>query len=116
MIWCSNSKVCLTAVGRLIGSIHTVVVPVTHPHPGDAAFGDRTLELVGGTCHFRCTTDTQLPLLHRRSVEKTVSTAVHYVKPRGLSCSCSLAVKGAKMTILTSAQLFTVNAIPRCGG
>lgn len=44
----------LTAVGRLIRSIYTVIVPVTHPHPWDTALGDGTLELIGGTCHLRC--------------------------------------------------------------
>ncbi len=56
-----NNELCLTAVGRLIRSIHTVIVPVTHPHPWDTALGDGTLELVGGTCHFRCTRDRQIP-------------------------------------------------------
>lgn len=44
----------LTAVGRFIGAINAVVVPVTHPDARDAALGDGTLELVGGTGHLRC--------------------------------------------------------------
>ena len=44
----------LTAVGGLIAAVHTVVVPVTHPDPGDAALGDGALELVGGTGHLGC--------------------------------------------------------------
>ena len=65
----SNHELCLTAVGGLIRSIHTVVVPVTHPHSWDAALGDGTLELVGGTCNLSCTgngrtqTDTQTDTL-----------------------------------------------------
>lgn len=43
----------LTAVGRFVRSIHTVVVAVAHPDSGNAAFGDGTLELVGGTRHLR---------------------------------------------------------------
>lgn len=53
-----NNELCLTAVGRLIRSIHTVIVLVTNPHPWDTALGDGTLELVGGACHFGCTRDT----------------------------------------------------------
>lgn len=44
----------LTAVGRLIRSVHAVVVPVTHPHPWDAALRDGALELIGGTGHLGC--------------------------------------------------------------
>lgn len=44
----------LTAVGRLIAAIHTVIVPVTHPDSGDAALGDGALELVGGAGHLSC--------------------------------------------------------------
>lgn len=47
----------LTAVGRLIGTIHAIVVPVTHPHSWNTALGDGTLELVGGACHLRYTED-----------------------------------------------------------
>jgi hypothetical protein len=43
----------LTAVGRLIRSIHTVIVPVTHPDTRDTALGDGTLELVRSTRHIR---------------------------------------------------------------
>ena len=49
----------LTAVGWLVGSVHTVIVPVAHPHPWDTALTDGTLELVGGTCNFSCNRDTQ---------------------------------------------------------
>ena len=44
----------LTAVGRLVTAVYTVVVPVAHPDSGDAALGDGTLELVGGTGHLGC--------------------------------------------------------------
>lgn len=60
VVFYSNNELYLTAVGRLIRSVHTVIVPVTHPHPWDTALGDRTLELVGGTCHFRCTRDRRI--------------------------------------------------------
>lgn len=49
-----SARRLLTAVGGFIGAIHAVVVPVTHPDAGDAALGDGTLELVGGTGHLRC--------------------------------------------------------------
>lgn len=55
IVWCGNEKMCLTAVGRLVRSIHAVVVPVTHPHPWDAALRDGALELVGGARYLRCT-------------------------------------------------------------
>lgn len=44
----------LTAIGRLVTAVHTVVVPVTDPDSGDAALGDGALELVGGTGHLGC--------------------------------------------------------------
>lgn len=44
----------LTAVGGLVTAVYTVIVPVAHPDPGDAALGDGTLELVGGTGHLGC--------------------------------------------------------------
>lgn len=44
----------LTAVGRFIRAVHAVVVTVTDPDTGDAALGDGTLELVGGTGHLSC--------------------------------------------------------------
>lgn len=44
----------LTAIGRLITAVHTVVVPVTDPDSGDAALGDGALELVGRTGHLGC--------------------------------------------------------------
>lgn len=56
-----SNELCLTAVGGLIGSIDTVIVSVTHPHAWNTALGDGTLELVGGTCHFRCR-KTYLPI------------------------------------------------------
>lgn len=43
------NKTSLTAVGRFIRSIHTVIIAVTHPHARYAAFGDGTLELGGRT-------------------------------------------------------------------
>lgn len=50
----SSPRRPLTAVGRFIGAVHAVVVTVTDPDTGDAALGDGTLELVGGTGHLRC--------------------------------------------------------------
>lgn len=44
----------LTAVGWFIGAVHAVIVTVTDPDTGDAALGDGTLELVGGTGHLSC--------------------------------------------------------------
>ena len=49
----------LTAIGGLITAIHAVVVPVTDPDSGDAALGDGTLELVGGTGHLGCGVETE---------------------------------------------------------
>lgn len=49
----------LTAVGRLVTAVHTVIVPVTDPDAGDAALGDGALELVGGTGHLGCGAGTE---------------------------------------------------------
>lgn len=53
-VWRSNENASLTAVGRLIRSVHTVIVTVTHPNPWDAALTDGALELVRGTSDFSC--------------------------------------------------------------
>lgn len=50
----------LTAVGRFVRAVHAVVVAVTHPHPGDAALGDGTLELGGRTRHLSYRTERQV--------------------------------------------------------
>lgn len=53
--WCLSFVVfvCrLTAVGRFVGSVHTVVIAVAHPDSRDAALSDDTLELIGCAGHF----------------------------------------------------------------
>lgn len=66
----------LTAVGRLVGSVHTVVVSVTHPHPWDAALRDGALELIGGTSHLGCKkTKSMKNQKHSIRMEKNCSTA-----------------------------------------
>lgn len=63
----------LTAVGRLIRSVHTVVVPVTHPHPWDAALRDGALELIGGTGHLGCKKTNGKR--RRKRIQKNCNTA-----------------------------------------
>lgn len=53
----------LTAVGRLIAAVHTVIVPVTDPDAGDAALGDRALELVGGAGYLSCKVEESMRAL-----------------------------------------------------
>lgn len=59
----------LTAVGRFVRAVHTVVVTVTHPDPGNAALSDDTLELVGCTRHLSYII-TQRQLAHKRTSQR----------------------------------------------
>lgn len=119
----------LTAVGRLIGSVHTIVVPVTNPHPGDAALADGTLELVGGTCHFRCTRDNQLRLFTSKLQRNIAKLLTHFTKENDYSaCGTvrlqyslhnnmliflfSQPLKGLKMLILTLTAVYSLCNVP----
>lgn len=61
-----KARLGLTAVGRFVRSVHTVVVAVAHPDAGNAALSDDALELVGCARHLGYNTDTRRRLEYKR--------------------------------------------------